>query len=120
MDINYAWDIDGKRSDWHYMRVLNEKMEKDDKWQSISLQDDLGVKPILVDAGTPIHILVQSPPGTPQYPCWIGQNGNLDWQRRFVDIFKQEMDFEAHASEYNTSETTQSWGQIPFILYQKA
>lgn len=32
MDINYAWEVDGKRSDWHYLKVMHEKMEDKDKW----------------------------------------------------------------------------------------
>ena len=115
MNLKWSWTIGGEKSDWHSATVLDETMDTKNHWTGVRLYEDLKVKPIKVDEGVPITIVVHS--DDKDYPVWLVVYGSEDDQK---GIDGQEFDFFADtAKDYSSSYTCQNHGQIPFILYSK-
>lgn len=58
MNLKYKWEIDGQQTEWYDRTVLEEDMDQEENWTKINITKDFGVKPIVVNAGQSIHIMV--------------------------------------------------------------
>ena len=83
----------------------------------VLLKDDFGVKPIVVDEGQWIHILLKSPQDTERSNAYYGHSGDPNERKK---VEGQEFDdFEIKDSDFNTNYSYSSYGQVPYILYNK-
>ena len=60
MNLKWMWIIGEEKSEWHSATVLDGNMDTKDHWTEVRLLENLKVKPIKVDEGVPITIVVQS------------------------------------------------------------
>ena len=80
----------------------------------VSLKNDFGVKPIIVDQGQAVTIVLRS---ESTQPVFYGYSGGPD-QRKKIEGQEFE-DFDIKESELNRMYTWADYGQFPYIAYNK-
>ena len=115
MKYKIKWVIDGEESEEHTIEVKEAEDRIENKWYLFRLKD-LGVKPIKVSDGGKIDICMKC--CSDDYEYRRTSYGYHGYQDRYCKIEGQDYDFDMKTSELNCNNTSESWGQIPVILYQ--
>lgn len=124
----YQWKIGDDTSEWHTKSFPPSEMIDMGNPASgysgtlhahdVNLKEDFGVKPIMVDEGQVITILIKSPQDTERVEPYYGYSGSAD-DRKKIEGQEYE-DFEIKDSDLNRNYTSVDCGQVPYILYNKA
>ena len=92
MNLKFLWKIGDEMSEWHTRSfVYADKMDLGNTAQGmrgklfahdVLLKDDFGVKPIVVDEGQWIHILLKSPQDTERSYIHYGYSGDPNERKK--------------------------------------
>jgi hypothetical protein len=88
------------------------------KWQTILLSE-IGLKPMKIKAGQKLHIGIQMRPGSNDDYTLRAHFYGYEGEQTCLEKIDQPQDFMTERSPHTTSSSSESFGQIPFILYTK-
>ena len=95
------------------VELPHENREVDKWWYLIDIRD-LGEKPMAVEEGQIINVLMKATKDDETRQSAYGHGGYRD---TYSNIEDQEYDFDTDYSSFNGNSTDPDWGQFPFLLY---
>ena len=112
--FHVRWKIDDDYSEKYEVSFRHEERDPENNWHEVDLRT-LGVSPIYCPAGTRVNVLAY-PDEDEMRRTWYGEEGRIELREQIPD---QENIFDVERSDerYDTSE---NYGQFPYILYAEA